>query len=87
MARPYDKWKQYRLEHTEMRNKSRRRYYTKHRHNKTRSGQSWTEEEKIMVLLHAFTDVALSKLLHRTVQAIQLQRYKLRKEAACAKTE
>jgi len=87
MARPYTKWKQYRLEHTDMRNESRRRYYAKHRKNKVRSGEPWSEEENAMVILHAFSDVTLSKAIHRTVQAIHLQRYKLKKELACAKTE
>jgi len=59
MARHYTQWKQYRLSHTSMRNESRRRYYAKHRKNKVRSGARWTDEENAMVILHAFSDVAL----------------------------
>lgn len=57
------------------RNAQRLRYYHKTQGYKKRP---WTERDEQMVLDHLFSDMELSVLLQRSVQAIQGKRSKLR---------
>lgn len=56
-----------------------RRYYKRSRVDAERRNLRWTETEKRMVLEHKVPDVILSKKLGRSVEAIQVQRSKLKK--------
>lgn len=55
-----------------------RRYYDKTTDAPNR-GQGWTVEEERLVLEHSMSDHELSRLIGRSVKAIQIKRSKLRK--------
>lgn len=78
----YQKYKQWRLANTEIRNKARRTYYEKHRINKINSRSLWSPTDLDRVLAHSIPDVLLSQQIHRSVEAIQIRRSKLKKEIA-----
>lgn len=62
--------------------KQRRRYYQKtaNLYEKRR----WTPEEDVVVIEHNIPDSHLSKKIKRSVEAIQVRRSKLKKEAELA---
>lgn len=62
----------------EQRYEQRKRYYGKHRANKKNSKNKLTEEELKLIYQKQFTDVQLSEILNRSVQAIQTARWKIK---------
>ena len=61
---------------TELKNRYRRNNY---RQTQGYDPREWTEAEIKLVLAHAVSDRELSKILHRSVQAIQLARCRAKK--------
>lgn len=59
------------------RNKQRRRNYAR---SANYSPNEWTHEKDSMVLEHSISDRELSKIIHHSVQAIQVRRCRLKKE-------
>ena len=57
----------------------RKKYYAKHRLNTINSYRRWCKTDEELVLKHEEYDVVLKKFLGRSVEAIQLKRYKLKK--------
>lgn len=60
-------------------NAQRMRYYQKTQ-DAINSGQRWSDEETELVMKHEMTDTEISKAIGRSVQAIQLRRYKQMKK-------
>lgn len=70
-------WLEWRKQHPEYRNTSKKRYYDK-TVNGMNSGNEWTEEEISMILNKGcLTDMELSEVLGRGVRAIQVKRSRL----------
>lgn len=61
----------------EYRNRQRKNNYAKTQYNRHHR-ERWTEKEIDLVLKHDITDYELSKVLGRSVQAIQCQRVRWR---------
>lgn len=59
----------------EMRNEERRKYYDKTSY-APNHGERWSDDEIKMVLRHEVSDTELSKMLGRSVRAIQIMRCK-----------
>lgn len=59
------------------RNKQRKRYYQK---SQTGTHKKWTEYEIAMLFNSEFTDSQLAEILERSVQGIQIKRFRIRKE-------
>lgn len=59
----------------EMRNEERRKYYDKTSY-APKHGERWSDDEIKMVLRHEVSDTELSKMLGRSVRAIQIMRCK-----------
>lgn len=66
--------RKWRHNHIDKRNKQRRNYYEKHRQHVTNGNIPYTLEEIDLIMKHEKTDVELSRLLGRSVQAIQIAR-------------
>lgn len=64
----------------EAKNRRKKRYYTKHAIGKEHRYKRYNEEEIQLILKHEMTDVELSKILGRSVEAIQIKRSNLKKE-------
>jgi hypothetical protein len=71
--------KAWRMAHPDKRRKESARYYAKHAINKKRKGFAWTTEEDKLVIEHSMPDTALSKIIERSVKAIQIRRCRLNK--------
>ncbi len=65
----------------EKRFKENRRKYNKQYYARTRKYQysNWTEEMDRLVLEHKITDTEISKLISKSVMAIQVRRWRLKK--------
>ena len=72
--------KKWRLLHTEYRNKERKKYYAQFREIKRRY-RRWSTVDSDLIIMSMMSDRALHILLDRSVQAIQIKRYRLMKEA------
>lgn len=59
--------------------KQRLKYYRKTANAKNR-GKQWTNEEVELVMLHELTDTMISKIIGRSVEAIQIKRCKENKK-------
>lgn len=68
----------YTKEMIQRRNRERKKYYNKTSYAR-RGHSSWYEYEDKLVLAHVLTDSELAQLIHRSVQAIQQRRWKLKK--------
>lgn len=68
----------YRLEHPQKRNEWRKRNYHKTTNAKN-TLKRWSQSDEELVLNSDLTDFELSQKIGRSVQAIQLKRYKLLK--------
>lgn len=73
-----DKWRS-------SKNRQRKRYYKKTQ-NANNSGRRWSSEEIKIVLEHKMSDSEISKLIGRSVGAIQSRRF-LEKRKTAAKKE
>ena len=62
----------------DQRYEQRKRYYKKHRANKKNSKNKLTQEELILINNKQFSDVHLSNIINRSVQAIQTARWKIK---------
>jgi hypothetical protein len=74
--------KKWRLSHTRLRNADRKRYYKKHRYGHN-SRVHYTRKEQRLIRIKRYlgvkvTDVFIAKMLGRSVQGIQLQRWRLK---------
>lgn len=58
----------------ELRNKERLQYYAKSKENAVNRGTRYTQYEIDMILNHEITDHEISKIIGRSVQAIQNKR-------------
>lgn len=58
--------------------KQKKRYYAKTRAVASRAYAKWSREERDLLLIHDIPDRELSKLLGRSMFAIQIQRHKLK---------
>lgn len=67
-----EKWKKTRY-------KQNKRYYSKTAYN-VNHRKKWTDEEIKLVLEHVISDTELSRLIGRSVGAIQKKRYKMKEE-------
>ena len=67
-----DKWR-------ETCHKQRLKYYRKTANAKNKN-KPWTDEETEIVMLHDMPDHTISEIIGRSVQAIQMQRYKVNKK-------
>lgn len=56
----------------EARNRQKRRYYGKTAHKY--GSRRWTQEEKEIILRHELTDMKISRIIKRSVAAIQCKR-------------
>jgi hypothetical protein len=70
----------WRLAHPKERYIGKARYYRKHRMGKINSRVKWTGPDIKIIMEHKIPDVALSKLLGRSVQAIQIKRNEVKYE-------
>lgn len=69
-----------RLMNVKARNKARKANYARGRFiDKNRKHRLWTNEELEIIIFSLLTDREISKMIKRTVQAIQMKRYLLRK--------
>lgn len=68
-----EKWKQ-------TKKKQSKKYYDTHSRNATNSKKQYTPEEIELIIKHEISDVELSKILGRSVNAIQVKRSKLNKD-------
>ena len=73
MSKAYKRW---RLRHTDARNKIRLEYYRKHNYGYGK--RKYTIEEVLLILAHIIPDVELGKKISRSVEAIQITRYKVK---------
>lgn len=71
--------KTYREKHRDDFNATKKRNYAKGRVNIRNYRERWTDEHDAMVIAHDMTDRELGKLIGRSVQAIQMRRWKLTK--------
>ena len=79
MTKNYKHNKAWRIRHPDRRYAQKARYYRKHNINKSRSGHNWTRHEMVAITDSGRPgDVELSRLLSRSVEAIQVKRSKLR---------
>lgn len=78
MKTQYEYNKKYRQTHVKQRNLDRQRYYGKYRMNNFNKRVRWTIEHIEMVLAHTIPDSQLSKLIGRSVGAIQKIRGKMK---------
>lgn len=65
---------------SEQRYEQRKRYYKKHRANKKNSKNILTEEELKLIYQKSYSDVELSKIINRSVQAIQTARWRIKND-------
>jgi hypothetical protein len=59
--------------------RQRLKYYRKTANAENR-GKRWTDEEIEMIMLHKMTDTAISKIIGRSVEAIQIKRCMVNKK-------
>lgn len=72
---------EYRKLHPDKRNAERKRYYAKTSYS-VNHNNPWTDEEVDIILKHEMTDMEISEKIGRSVQAIQLKRYNIKKKRA-----
>lgn len=77
-AKNYDVSRRWRLTHTDKRNASRMRNYHK-TINSSNNFNKWTSEDEDIIMNSRLSDFEISKLINRSVQAIQVRRCKLMK--------
>ena len=77
---PYKYHKKWRLVHTAQRNAERKRYYKKFQNAKD-GGKRWEQWEIKMILAKEHNDRTLSKILSRSIQAIQVKRSRIKPTA------
>lgn len=70
----------YRKDHPKLRNKCRKNNYSKSRP-EIRKNKSWGPIELSLIRNKDFCDTSLSRIMQRSVQAIQQKRYKLNLDA------
>lgn len=63
---------------SEQRYEQRKKYYAKHRLLHVNNKRRWTQEELLLVYQHINTDVELSEIIDRSVEAIQIARTKIK---------
>ena len=71
--------KKWRLSHTKRRNEGRKKYYSQFREIKRRY-RRWGIVDSDLIIMSMMSDRALHIILNRSVQAIQIKRYRLMKE-------
>jgi hypothetical protein len=62
--------------------RQRKRYYAKHRQNATNGYQPWTIHADRLVAAHEMRDVDIAASIGRSVEAIQMRRFKLKNASA-----
>ena len=69
--------KKWRLDHTDLRNRSRQRNYDKCRDGFNKF-KKWDQEDDILVLKHEYCDREIHRMIGRSVASIQARRSKLK---------